>query len=56
MLEHGDDVRVGVDGVEEHDRVGLVSVRAVPYGDAVRMQSEGDQIGADAEVVADLPR
>src|SRR4051812_35198543 len=56
LLEHSDDVRVGVEGVEEHDGGGLVSVRAVAYRDAVRMQGEGDQVGVDAEVVADLPR
>ena len=54
MLEHGDDVGVGVEGVEEHDRVGLGPVGAVAYGDAVRMQGERDQVGVDAEVAADL--
>ena len=50
VLEHGDDVGVGVEGVEEHDRVGLVPVRAVADGDAVRMQGERDQVGVDAEM------
>jgi hypothetical protein len=35
VLEHGNEVGVGVKGVEEHDRVGRLSVRAVAYGDAV---------------------